>query len=49
MSAVVEGTQVPISQLTGLTDWVAVKKVSGPIFILDMLSICVFAVQQIKC
>jgi EKC/KEOPS complex subunit CGI121/TPRKB len=26
MSAVVEGTQVPISQLTGLTDWTAVKK-----------------------
>jgi hypothetical protein len=27
MSAVVEGTQVPISQLTDLTDWIAVKKV----------------------
>ena len=38
MSAVVEGTQVPISQLTGLTDWVAVKKVGGPIFILNLLS-----------
>jgi hypothetical protein len=49
MSAVVEGTQVPISQLTGLTDWTAVKKVGGPIFILDMLSNCVLAVQQIKC
>ena len=49
MTAVVEGTQVPISQLTDLTDWIAVKKVGGPIFILDMLSICVLAVQQIKC
>jgi hypothetical protein len=49
MSAVVEGTHVPISQLTGLTDWIAVKKVARPIFILDMLSICVLAVQQIKC
>ena len=29
MSAVVEGTQVPISQLTDLTDWTAVKKVGG--------------------
>lgn len=38
MSAVVEGTQVPISQLTGLTDWIAVKKVGGPVFILDLLS-----------
>jgi len=26
MSAVVEGTQVPLSELAGLTDWVAVKK-----------------------
>jgi hypothetical protein len=49
MSAVVEGSQVPISQLKGLTDWIAVKKVGGPIFILDMLSICALAVQQIKC
>jgi hypothetical protein len=49
MNAVVEGTQVPISQLTGLTDWVAVKKVGGPIFKLDMLSFCVLVVQQIKC
>ena len=48
MSAVVEGTQVPISQLTSLTDWTTVKKVGGPIFILDMLSIFVLAVQQIK-
>jgi len=48
MSAVVEGTQVPISQLTGLTDWIAVKKVGGPIFILGLLSIFVLAVQQIK-
>ena len=49
MSAVVEGTRVPISQLTGLTDWIAVKKVGGPLFILDILSTCVSAVQQIKC
>ena len=49
MSAVVEGTQVPISQLTDLTDWIAVKKVGGTIFILNMSSICVLAVQQIKC
>ena len=49
MSAVVEGTQVPISQLTGLTDWIAVKKVCKAIFILDMLIICMLAVQQIKC
>ena len=27
MSAVVEGTQVPLSELADLTDWVAVKKV----------------------
>lgn len=27
MSAVVEGTQVPLSELAELTDWVAVKKV----------------------
>jgi len=27
MSAVVEGTQVPLSDLAELTDWVAVKKV----------------------
>jgi hypothetical protein len=27
MSAAVEGTQVPLSELGGLTDWVAVKKV----------------------
>jgi len=27
MSAVVEGTQVPLSELVELTDWVAVKKV----------------------
>lgn len=29
MSAVVEGTQVPIAELAGLTDWAAVKKVGG--------------------
>ena len=29
MSAVVEGTQVPLSELASLTDWVAVKKVGG--------------------
>ncbi len=49
MSAVVEGTQVPISQLTGLTDWIAVKKVGEIIFILILCSICVPAVQQIEC
>ena len=49
MSALVEGTQVPISQITGLTDWVTVKKVSGSIFILDMLSISELTVQQIEC
>lgn len=49
MGAVVEGKQVPISQLTDLTDWIAVKKVGGAILILDILSICVLAVQQIKC
>lgn len=27
MSAAVEGTQMPLSELGGLTDWVAVKKV----------------------
>ena len=27
MNAVVEGTQVPLSELAGLTDWIAVKKV----------------------
>lgn len=44
MSAVVEGTQVPISQLTDLTDWIAVKKVGQAILILDMPSICLLAV-----
>ena len=29
MCAVVEGTQVPIAELAGLTDWTAVKKVCG--------------------
>jgi hypothetical protein len=29
MRAVVEGTQVPIAELAGLTDWAAVKKVGG--------------------
>jgi Kinase binding protein CGI-121 len=29
MCAVVEGTLVPISELEGLTDWIAVKKASG--------------------
>jgi hypothetical protein len=49
MGAVVEGTQVPVSQLTDLTDWIAVKKVGGTTFILDVSSICVLAAQQIKC
>lgn len=30
MNAVVDGTQVPVSQLSSLTDWVAVKRVGGP-------------------
>jgi EKC/KEOPS complex subunit CGI121/TPRKB len=36
MNAVVEGTQVPVSQLASLTDWIAVKRVgeliSSPIY-----------------
>ncbi len=33
MRAVVEGTLVPMSALADLTDWVAVKKVSIPVYL----------------
>ncbi|KAI0250507.1 CGI-121-domain-containing protein [Lactifluus subvellereus] len=41
MSAVVEGTQVPIAELAGLTDWTAVKKyhkLNGDLFIKEIQS-----------
>jgi hypothetical protein len=49
MSAVVEGTQAPISELTGLTDWVAVKKVGvNLVRASDVHSFHAPTVQQIK-
>jgi hypothetical protein len=38
MCAVVEGTQVPLSELAGLTDWVTVKKVCKYMFVSDLHS-----------
>ena len=48
MSAVVEGTLVPVSALAGLTDWVAVKKVSGSICTLRLPSFHLMAFQYNK-
>jgi hypothetical protein len=48
MSAAVEGTQVPLSDLGGLTDWVAVKKVGGSMRVFGLHSFHASAVQQIK-
>jgi hypothetical protein len=48
MSAVVEGTQVPLSELAGLTDWVAVKKVGVNLRASDLHSFHAPTVQQIK-
>ena len=48
MSAVVEGILVPMSALAGLTDWVAVKKVSGSIFTLGLSSVHAMVFQYNK-
>jgi hypothetical protein len=48
MKGVIEGTQVPISELADLTDWITVKKVRGSTHVSVPPSIHPLAVQQIE-